>query len=212
MTQKYLETREIVAIIGQAPEGLGRTFLEFLAATGARVSEALLVGPEHLRGNGVDLPTLKRERGRRRVECPACARKVAVRLDAEAGQVVACKCGAELQVEQAELKEPSLSRFVALPEELLERVRALEVKGGRCFPRTRSWANRVIVEAGRAAGVPRDRCRPHAFRHAFAMRNLEGGARVNVVQYLMGHASLSTTSKYLQVVEARKWTPVPVAG
>jgi integrase len=42
---------------------------------------------------------------------------------------------------------------------------------------------------------------PHTLRHSIAVHYLQGGAPVNFVQSLLGHASLATTGRYLQLTD-----------
>jgi integrase len=48
----------------------------------------------------------------------------------------------------------------------------------------------------------------HAMRHTFATDLLNGGAPVTVVKDLMGHASLSTTARYLHATEEQRQSAV----
>ena len=51
-----------------------------------------------------------------------------------------------------------------------------------------------------AAGIKRP-VTPHTLRHSIAVHCLQGGAPVSFVQALLGHASLATTGKYLQLTD-----------
>lgn len=57
-----------------------------------------------------------------------------------------------------------------------------------------------IKQYAKAAGITRP-VTPHTLRHSIAVHYLQGGAPVNFVQGLLGHASLATTGKYLQLTD-----------
>jgi site-specific recombinase XerD len=54
------------------------------------------------------------------------------------------------------------------------------------------------VEALRQAAGLDKTVTPHALRHTFAKRLLDGGAPLTVVGKLLGHARLDTTARYVQ--------------
>ncbi len=64
---------------------------------------------------------------------------------------------------------------------------------------TRQVAMR-IKQYAKAAGIQRP-VSPHTLCHSIAVHYLQGGAPVNFVQGLLGHASLATTGKYLQLTD-----------
>jgi len=61
---------------------------------------------------------------------------------------------------------------------------------------------KIFYHAQERAGLP-DKGGIHSLRHSFATHLLESGVEITVVQRLLGHSSLTTTSVYLHVRQER---------
>ena len=148
-----------------------RALLEFLYATGARVSEATALNVDDVIGieDGVTDAVRLLGKGRKQRVVPLGSFSRAA-IDAYLVRV-----------------RPQLVRRGAGTPSLF-----VGVRGAR-LSRQNVW---LIVQerAGRAGlGVELS---PHTFRHSFATHLLEGGADVRVVQELLGHSSVATTQLY----------------
>ncbi len=172
---KALTVSEVEAILASpdpdTPLGARDTALmEFLYATGARVTEAV-----DLDTTDVDLDTAtalvtgkgSKQRmvllGRYAVE--AIARYLPHRLELIAGR-----------------GDPG-ALFV-------------NARGGR-LTRQGMWG--IVRRHAAAAGIDRNRVSPHVLRHSAATHMVEGGADLRSIQEMLGHASISTTQVYTRV-------------
>ena len=86
-----------------------------------------------------------------------------------------------------------------LAPELTEKALFLGARGGRL---NRRQAARIIDTLAKEAGLARH-AHPHMLRHSFATHMLESGADLRSVQELLGHAHLTTTTRYTHLDLAR---------
>jgi integrase/recombinase XerD len=165
---------EAAGFDGTALASRDKALLEFLYATGARISEAvgaavddldLTVGAVRLAGKG----------GKERI----------VPMGRPARQAL----GAYLAGTRPELAASGKGTAALF----------LNARGGP-LSRQSAWA--VLRQAADKAGLT-DHISPHTLRHSFATHLLDGGADVRVVQELLGHASVTTTQIYTLVTVDR---------
>ena len=150
-----------------------QALLEFLYASGARVSEA-----SSLKVADVDL-----ERGRARVFGKGAKERIVFIHETASASMCA----------YLERGRPQLATVPDVPECFLS---------SRGRPYTTAAMRRMFRETQLEAGLP-GCYTPHDIRHTFATDVLDGGADLRVVQEMLGHASLSTTQIYTHLSPAR---------
>ena len=100
-------------------------------------------------------------------------------------------------------------RLVPLPERVLIALRAYWLIARPCgpflfpgqdpsSPISRNAVGQALHKAAVSAGI-RKRCTPHILRHSFATHHLENGTDIRVIQVLLGHRSIRTTTRYTHV-------------
>ena len=160
-----------------------RAILEFLYATGARVSEMLNADIDDVHFEG----TLTDEDGNQ-ITQPGYVRLFG-------------KGNKERLVPIGRYAQKAIQDYLVRGRPALvahgKGTAALFVNGrGGRLGRQGAWL--ILKEAAEAAGLSSD-FSPHSMRHSFATHLLQGGADIRVVQELLGHASIATTQVYTKV-------------
>jgi integrase len=102
-------------------------------------------------------------------------------------------------------KKKEISREIPLKRVLREDLSDYIEKAGllledRLFPFTRFYANELIINLCRKAGLDRKRAHPHTLRHSFAVNQLLRGVPVLLLAQWMGHADVNNTLIYTKIL------------
>lgn len=172
---KALTLEEVMALLEapdlRTPAGRrDRAILEFLYATGARVSEAV----------DLDLEDIDLESGTAVVTGKGKKQRL-VPLGAYAVASIEAYLPDRLSVRKPGRDSGALF---------------LNARGGR-LTRQGLWG--IVRRTADTAGISADRVSPHVLRHSAATHMVERGADLRSVQQLLGHATINTTQVYTRV-------------
>jgi integrase/recombinase XerD len=175
---KYLNLEQIETLLdtpdGSRPVGVrDRAMLQFLYATGLRVSELCTVELSALKLD----PGLVRVRGKGGKERFVPVGRHALKAVEE-----------YLERGRPQLLKGRGSRYLFVT-----------ARGSR-MTRQSFW--KLITGYGKKSGIWQ-KLTPHVLRHSFATHLLEGGADLRSVQTMLGHADIGTTQIYTHVMKSR---------
>lgn len=167
--------RLLASVPGEDAECLrDRALLEFLYATGARVSEVC----------GLDIDD---------IDLVGCVVRLLGKGSKErvvpVGSVAVAALRDWLDIGRRQLT-PDRWRSAS------DRTAVFLTNTGRRLNRQKAWD--IVRAAGRRAGLGEE-LSPHVLRHTCATHMLEHGADLRIVQEMLGHATISTTQVYTKV-------------
>lgn len=90
-----------------------------------------------------------------------------------------------------------LSRFRGNPKEIEGQALFVNLNGQR-ISRQGFW--KIIKTYAAQANITKE-ITPHTLRHSFALHLLENGAQLRDIQVMMGHADISSTQLYVQILD-----------
>lgn len=98
-------------------------------------------------------------------------------------------------------------REVPVPAEFIQRLIGMKVgTGRRLWPWHRATAWRAIKAIMRAADIKGAQASPKGLRHGFGVHAIRCGIQLNLLQKWMGHAQMSTTAIYANVIGVEEWS------
>jgi integrase/recombinase XerD len=172
---KALPVHEAIALV-EAPGSASlqarrdSALLEFLYATGARVSEAV----------GVDLGDVDLD-DKVVLVTGKGARQRLVPMGDKAVVAISAWLGDRVGLARRDVKGDPLF---------------LNLRGGRL---SRQAMFTIVRKHAASVGIPIERVSPHVLRHSAATHMVEAGADLRTVQEILGHATISTTQVYTRV-------------
>jgi len=170
---------EITALLAAAPPWRDRAFLTTVYACGLRLDEA-----RHLQTADLDVPRMQ----------------VRVRRGKGAKERVLPLPDSLLELLREYWRRERVHRPGYFESERKNAWLFQGQRNGR--PLSKGTAQNIYVRAVVASGVKRKRG-IHTLRHSFATHLLEGSVEITAVQQMLGHTSLTTTSRYLHVTAGR---------
>ena len=175
---RILSVKEVDLLLAQPKSGTiaglrDRAMLDFMYATGMRVSELIGLNTDHL----------NLDRGFVR-----CLGKGSKERIIPVGEI-AVQCNREY-----------LNRgWAKLRKNTWEKAIYLNLHGKRL---TRQGFWKILKEYARKGGIQKE-ITPHVLRHSFATHLLENGADLRVVQEMLGHADVTTTQIYTHLSQRK---------
>lgn len=109
--------------------------------------------------------------------------------------------GRERAIPLDELSKEALEEYVASARERLLRGHESDYLFTNCYgtPMSRQGFWKVLKGYAAEAGITKD-ITPHTMRHSFAAHMLQKGEDIRSVQQMMGHADVTTTQMYMQLL------------
>jgi len=83
--------------------------------------------------------------------------------------------------------------------EIATYIAAFPDQRGEVFKLDQGNFRRIFYERAKTTDIPKDTAHPHILRHTRAIELLRAGVPVTVVQDILGHSALTTTSIYLKM-------------